>query len=194
MIEIEFKPDIEHIQQDLLRLSNELRDKIIYRATVQAAKPYKDLMRSLAPKETGALRDTIGHAKINDRQKGRLSIPTDQAAVLVGPVRRVTVRTVKYSVPDGEGGTITFNVARKGHRSRIANILEGGARPHKINAKRGEFLAVHGIGFVKVVNHPGIKALRFMERSWSSAGNRPNDLFYESLARHLDRVEAKTAA
>ena len=194
MIDVEFEPKIEDIQEDLRRLSDELRDKIIYRATVQAAKPYKDLMRSLAPKETGALRDTIGHAKINDRQKGRLSIPLDQAAVLVGPVRRVTVRMVRYSIPDGEGGTVTFNVSKKGSRSRIANILEGGSKPHKIEAKRAEFLAVRGVGFVKRVDHPGVRALRFMQRTWASAGNRPNDLFYQSLSRHLDRVKAKTAA
>ena len=194
MIDVEFVPKIEDVQRDLRNLSDELRTKIVYRATVQAARPYKSTMKALAPSETGALRDTIGHVKINDRQKGRLGIALEQAAVLVGPVRRVTVRTVQYSVPDGEGGTVTINVAKKVRRSRIANILEGGAKPHKIKARRSEFLAVRGVGFVKRVNHPGIRALKFMERTLTSVGSQPNDLFYQTLARQMEKVKAKTAA
>jgi phage gpG-like protein len=45
-----------------------------------------------------------------------------------------------------------------------AHMLEGGTKPHKIKPKNKQFLYISG-RFVKEVNHPGIKAYKFLDTS-----------------------------
>ncbi len=48
------------------------------------------------------------------------------------------------------------------------NVLEYGAKPHLIKAKPGKKLRMLNGTYVSQVNHPGIKAAKFMEAGYSS--------------------------
>ena len=167
LIDIEFTPPIAELEKALGKLEKTLRDKALHSATVAAAKPYKDAMKREAPLDTGILRLAIGHKKLSRTAKGRLGIASDDSAVLVGPNRKVRGRA----------------------RARVAALLEEGAKPHIIRPrKRGGVLSwVAGLA-VKSVRHPGFRPNPFMRRAHESAGGDVQRLFYQGLAKQLDKI------
>lgn len=168
MIDIEFSPSIEDLQEELEKLEKTLRDKALHSATVYAAKPYKDAMKAEAPQDSGILKQSIGHKKLSKTARQRMGVPADDAAVLVGPNRKV------------------HGVAR----ARVANLLEEGAKPHIIKPRhrRGWLSWVAGLA-VKSVRHPGFQANPFMQRAYERAGGDVQRRFYEGLAKQLDKVK-----
>lgn len=59
-----------------------------------------------------------------------------------------------------------------GSRYFVGHILEGGAKPHVIKARRGNMIWFPGLARpVKRVRHPGVKAYKFLESTISDMEN-----------------------
>lgn len=87
------------------------------------------------------------------------------------PIRTGLARSEFRKAVSGKGLNITGRVGWKfGSRAWYVIPLEYGAKAHMIEPRTsGGFLRLYGNVFVKSVNHPGIPALKFMERGQANA-------------------------
>ncbi|MCR4300180.1 MAG: HK97 gp10 family phage protein [Sulfuricaulis sp.] len=74
-------------------------------------------------------------------------------------------RTLRVSTKSRRGLVTASIKAGDKNRAWYAHIVEGGAKPHPIRAKRFPFLRLHGNVFVRKVSHPGARPNRFMKRA-----------------------------
>ena len=65
--------------------------------------------------------------------------------------------------PKISGFSVTVRVATGGESSEYAIWVHEGTGPHIIRAKNAKFLHFGNV-FVKQVNHPGTKAIKYLER------------------------------
>jgi hypothetical protein len=80
-----------------------------------------------------------------------------------------------------------------GSQHFVGHILEGGAKPHKIKAKRGKMLWWPGIKRpVKRVNHPGVKAYKFLESTIDDMENSGEieSLFSEGVRQAIEELSS----
>ena len=88
---------------------------------------------------------------------------------VIQPVAQANVHSVSGALAKGlkigtrvSGGTVIARLRATGKHAFIAHMLEfTGAKPHKITAKKGGFLALFGV-VRKSVQHPGFKARPFL--------------------------------
>lgn len=148
----------DETQRKLKDLSADLQEKAVQAGLRFAAKPVRDKMRQLSPYRKGVLRKSISTRVANRRQKRRLGLALGETAVIVGPTK--------------EG--------------RVANILEGGAKPHLIYPKRTKHLRFLRV-FANKIKHPGIEATQFMANALSLSGHLIESNFYYGMERYLDK-------
>lgn len=86
---VEFSPPIANVIKDLETLAEGLGEKGIRAGLVAAAKPLRDRMKVLAPRDTGALQKAVGHVSLSKRARVRLSVPQGSVAILVGANRKI---------------------------------------------------------------------------------------------------------
>lgn len=147
----------------LKEMRGDLKYKAINSGLVYAARPIRDAMRAAAPMRTGKLRKSIGTRLANTRQKRRLGIDPTMHAVIVGP--------------------------RSTH-GRIANVLEGGAKPHIIRPRDARtVLRLYGNKFVAQVSHPGIKARWFIDSGHRTGLADMEGRFLVGVAAYLDKKD-----
>lgn len=172
----------ERAQQETLELldlvSDELKTKVIRRGLDVASKPIVDTMRAMAPNKTGMLRTAINRTKLSDRAANRLdlfghgpvSVSAGTQAVLIGPNRNI-------------GGI---------KRAHVANFLEEGTKgPYVIKPKRGKRGLRLGNGkFVTKVNHPGVRARRFMAAAHKAGEDGFEDRFFKGMSDRLKKLVA----
>ena len=172
MIYFEANDDIEKLIIELNQFEEKLKHKVVRSGLVSLARPVKKSMKANAPQDDGDLAKSINHKLLNKRQKSRLSIDSDEVAILVGPNKKVN----------------GF------HKGFIANFIEDGVKPHSIKAiKKHDKTMKFGSGdfFSGEINHPGIKANPFMERSIDQNDQNFEELFYKGMARTLDKIRAQ---
>jgi hypothetical protein len=168
---------------ELNALSNDLKEQALRAGVAEVAKSGLLQLKSTAPVDTGGVKESLNRKLVSKRWRNLLDINDGTVAMLVGPNRRV----------------------RGFFRSRIANVLEGGARAHIIRAGKSgalrEFQYAQGIrtratslysrklhrDFGPVVNHPGISPRMFMARADAALAGSAENLFYQGLAGFLDR-------
>jgi len=161
MIDIETQLNTAAIQQQLDSLADDLKVKAVKAGINKVAASGVKLMRAYIPKKTGALQKAVRRKQLSKTMRGRMNIDKNLQAVIVGP-----------------------NYKGKG---RIANILEGGAKPHKIKAKKGGLLFLGRRLFVKSVNHPGTRAYKFIKRANDENNANAQSLFYTGVTEYLQR-------
>ena len=125
-------------------------------------------MKSLAPKKSGDLAQSINHKSLNKRQKARLSIDDSDVAILAGPNKKVNGENVNWR----------------------ANFIEGGVKSHFISAKRKK-LKIGGNVVNKEIAHPGIKANPFMGKAINNNKENSVSLFYQGMTKTLDKIRAQ---
>jgi len=178
--------DTAQIQRELRNLSEELRMKAVRAGIVNVAKLDVSLMKGTAPVETGDLKAAVNRRQLSKSNMGKLGISTgDTLAVVVGPNKKVRGR----------------------YFGRLANITEGGAKPHVIvprqesrvqsflraQGQRGEKSTVLANGkgfFAKRVNHPGTRPDPFMKKADDQSAGQIEGLFYSGVRDYLNRVQA----
>jgi hypothetical protein len=79
-------------------------------------------------------------------------------------------------------------------RSRIANILENGATPHRIEPRNGKFLRFKYNGKMilsKGVDHPGLKAYNPFDVVWSrmQGSGQVNSLFSDGVQKAIEAIQ-----
>lgn len=170
MIDVELDPSPDRLIKELRGLSEDLQLKAVDAGLITAMKPVKAAMKASAPRgEYGNIEKAIGHVNLSKRAKARLGIDVAARAKLVGPTRKVAINDSKI------------------HLGRLANMLEQGTKPHQIKFKNKKRLRLAGGGFASVVNHPGITATYFMANALAMHQSRIQGLFYQGLAKHLDK-------
>lgn len=92
---------------------------------------------------------------------------------------RISVRIVAGSRVKGGGG------------AWYAHIVERGAKPHPIRAKRGGVLRLHGGRFATAVEHPGFQGRRFMRNALYSGADSAISLFGREVDARLKRALRK---
>lgn len=177
--------DTSAIQRELQNLSAELRMKAVRAGIVNVAKLDVSLMKSTAPVETGDLKSAVNRRQLSKSNMSKLGISTagDTLAVVVGPNKKVKGR----------------------YFGRLANITEGGAKPHVIVPRQESnvqaLLRSHGLRgnksmilangqgfFAKRVNHPGTRPDPFMKESYDQSAGQVEGLFYSGVRDYLNRV------
>lgn len=157
---------VVEVQERLKEMRGDLQYRAINSGLIYAARPVRDSIRNMVPVKTGQLRRSIGARIANTRQKRVLGIDTTKHAIIVGP------RTV---------------------HGRIANILEGGAKPHDVRARGAGFMVFNGI-FAKKIRHPGIKAMNFIGRAQDAALPQMEARFLDGVTRYLDKQDRSARA
>lgn len=74
----------------------------------------------------------------------------------------------------------------------VGHILEGGAKPHVIKAKRGKMLWWPGLKRpVKRVRHPGVKAYKFLESTINEMQNsgQVQSLFSQGVQQAIEEIQ-----
>lgn len=171
-IEIQFEGSEKAVKQ-LGELEEELKTKAVRAGLSPLATEVRKRMQTLAPDDTGVLKQSINRTSISGRAAARLKIfgqtpklNPGEVALLIGPNKRV-------------GGV---------RRSSIAHLIEGGTKPHTLTPKRASVLRFRD-GFAKSVDHPGTRGQPFMEPALDSVdGSRGRELFDKGLERHLRKL------
>ena len=171
------------ILRDLNALSQDLREKAVKAGLAKVAIAGLSAMQSTVPVETGKVKKSLNRKTLTDGQRGRLGLGDGTFVMLVGPNRRVN-------------GLF---------RSRIANVLEGGANAHVIlpgkSTRRLEFEYAQGMRkkasvladratgkfFGKQVNHPVLTARGWMQSADAINAGSAEGLFYQGVQDFLNR-------
>lgn len=87
-------------------------------------------------------------------------------------------------------GSTTKSKSYIGTKLFYAHILEEGAKPHKIKAKKRRGLLIFG-RWVKSVQHPGIRAYHFFEDTWDQmeSSGQVQSLFSLGVQQAIEEVE-----
>ena len=115
------------IIRQLNALSDDLKDKALRAGVAEVSKAGLMQLKQAVPKDTGSVQQSLNRKLLSKRARAMLNLQEGTVAMLVGPNRKV-----------------------KGlFRSRIANVLEGGARRHEIKPGKSnralELLYEHGV-------------------------------------------------
>jgi len=184
-MDLQISFDSQAIQQELRGLSEELRMKAVRAGLVKVAAFDVGLMKGNTPVETGDLQKSVSRRQLSRSAVGRLGLGDNTLTMLVGPNKKV----------------------RGQYFGRLANITEGGARPHIIfprqesrvqallraNGMRGEkrMILANGRGFFATkVNHPGTRPDPFMKDTYDQSDSQIEDLFYSGVSDYLARRQA----
>jgi HK97 gp10 family phage protein len=169
MIDSSFDNQLNDLLKDLNTLEDTLQNKVVRSGLVALSKPIKNDMAANAPKNEGYLEQSINHKSLTKGQKTRLNIDSSDVAILVGPNKKVN----------------GFSQSKK------ANLVEFGVKAHVIEAKYKTLkLGPNGFAMGKV-KHPGIKANPFMEKALKSNESNITGLFYQGMAKTLDKIRAQ---
>jgi len=167
---IEFEPSPAKLVKELRGLSEDLQRKAVDAGLVTSMKPIKAAMKTTAPRNKhGYIADSIGHRNVSKTAKARLGIDPEDRAKLVGPTKKVNINDKKIGL------------------GRLAHLLEEGTAPHLIRFKNKKALHGNGNWFAQEVKHPGIRATYFMANSLAIHQSRVPALFYQGLAKHLNK-------
>jgi HK97 gp10 family phage protein len=175
MITFENSNDIDKILESLLELSATLQVKAIRSGLSSAANPVKASMRSLAPRKSGRLAESVNHRQIKEKEKSGYNVKPNDMAIIVGPNKKI------------DGTDVTWR----------ANFIEEGVRSHEINTKftkklgRSLKLKIGNKVLGKGVTHPGIKANPFMAKSIKQNDSNVPVRFYQGMAKTLDKIRAQ---
>lgn len=127
MIEIKFDPDTKDLINDLRGLSADLQRKALRSGIVSAIKPVKATMKQLAPKDTGALSQSIGHVNLSATAQARIGVSGEVGAgsisILVGSVKKVHGSLQSHKARWYDQGT---SKGKKGsHATRATHFITG---------------------------------------------------------------------
>lgn len=104
------------------------------------------------------------------------------------PVRTGKLRrSIRASARSFRDGRLVGTVTSGGKGAWQANIIEVGAKPHKIRARRGKALSIGRGGYVKQVDHPGHRAYRYMERAATQGEKPAADAFSNYVQTRVSR-------
>lgn len=181
MIALKTLPDNKQSLERLQGLAGNLQEKGLRSALRGAAKPLAAAMKAAAPDDprTGGTRlaqaINITQAKKGARVRtGRgdrfVDVETDEAAVVVGPNKKVGGQNVAW----------------------LAWMLEGGTKPHKIGPKAknaANRLIIGGRTLPKgqSVTHPGIRPRGWMANAFVAAAGQVEQGFYTGLEQWIKK-------
>jgi len=165
-------PSPDDLDKELAELEEALQGKAVRTGIVAAIKPVKAEMKSFFPRRTGSLAASIGHLALSKSATTRIGAGGYQTTILVGPTRRVPGR---------------------GSMGWLANILDQGAKPHIIRpkARRRKSNSSAAVSFggraYRSVNHPGVRATNWMEKSFDRHSSGFESRFYQGLRKFIDK-------
>jgi hypothetical protein len=186
MINIAANLDTADIQRQLNALSAELKIKAVRAGIAKVATLDIKLMKGNAPEETGDLKAAVGRRQLSKSAMSRLGMNSagTTLAVVVGPNRKIKGQ----------------------YKGRLANITEGGAKPHVIlprnESRVHQFLKAQGLRgdksmiladgkglFARKINHPGMRPMPFMKKTHDQSASQVERLFYTGVRDYLARVQ-----
>lgn len=160
----------EKVQRQLDQLEADLKKKANLAGLREIAKPLKKSLASTLPVDSGALKQSVGYKTLSKRRKSSIGI-TEDDALEVGTTRKATDRS-------GKSRYQTYKM----------RFLAYGTKPHKIKAKPGKFLKLHGGKFAREVMHPGIKGRDYLRKVYNQHQSHMRGLFvrgaHKVLAKH----------
>lgn len=178
--------DVSAIRKELKALSAELAMKTVRAGIVRVAVADVRLMKGNAPVATGDLQAAVNRRQVSKSAMNRMGLGVigENIAIVVGPNKKVKGQFF----------------------GRLANITEGGSKPHiilpKQESKVQALLRSHGLRgeksmvlanskgfFAKKVNHPGTRPDPFMKRSYDQSDSQVEGLFYSGVRDYLDRLQ-----
>ena len=171
---IEIKADTQDALRRMELVSDELKSKAVGSGLTAAAKPIKATMAQLTPVDQGDLKRAVNQRRVSGRAAARLSLFGDsvrlapgQVAILIGPNKKIGKR----------------------NQARVGNLLEFGTKAHTIKPRglRG-VLRIGATGFARKVRHPGIRPIKYMQRSLDANAQQIDDLFIEGVSKRLDKL------
>lgn len=169
MFTLDIDEQLTNLLKELTEFELTVQNKVVRSGLVALSKPLKKSMIDNAPKDHGYLAQSINHKSLRPNQKARLNIAADDVAIIVGPNKKVN----------------GFSQSRK------ANLVEGGVKAHVIESKNKKLRMGAG-GFAEgKIKHPGVKANPFMGDSLEQNESNLSGLFYQGMAKTLDRIRAQ---
>lgn len=178
--------DFEKLERQLKALSGSVQTKGVRAGLVYAIKPVKDRAKQLAPVNSGALRESIGHLSLSKSAKSRLGlVSTAHTALVVGPTKKVLdesgkKRSQAYKYWFMEFGTSPAVIKpRKRKRNKYTGAPLAG--PDK------KAILVGGKPYGRA-NHPGVKANPFLARSLEAHDDQMPDRFWQGVEKYLIKI------
>lgn len=179
--EVKFDPPLAELMGRLRSLEETLPDKGMRSALVASVKPLKVGIKGRVHDVTGSLRRSIGHKSLSISAKARLSYSREQVVLFVGATRKVA-------------GSIGAPPGKKWDQNYKLHWLEKGVSAHDIPAVSKGGASFRGRKMLKIgnmlrrsVKHPGFAGRQLVWRSLQATRSQQQTLFYNGLAKFLDK-------
>jgi HK97 gp10 family phage protein len=170
-IKVAFKwSGIKDMKAELRAMPDKLRAKGVRMGVSAAAKVIRDQIKSNAPRQSGALRDSINFRVVKYRSRRRANGVVFVG--VVGPDRSWRLATRR---------SWDREVTRSVRPVWYAHLVEKGVRPHHTLQKSGNT--------VVAIPHPGVKPTRFMQRGVEMASGRAAMKMEQAIARAIARYQ-----
>ncbi|MCP4595757.1 HK97 gp10 family phage protein [Neptuniibacter sp.] len=172
MTSIKLEYDEADVLARLENLESELKVKAVRSGLTRVAAPLKKTAKRLMPVDEGDLAKAVGHKTVTKRQQARLN-------VFEGSSNRISV--------DNPGIAIIVGANRKVNglnQSYKATLVEFGVKRKWRTYKKRRLRKYPGYHF------GGIKGKYVMSRALSQTSPQIGTLYYQGVARYLNRIDA----
>ncbi len=171
MLDMEITTEgFERTQRQIDALETDLRTKAVWAGLRAIAKPLRRDLASSLPVLSGALRSSIGFKTLSRRRASAIGIDNDDVGLEVGATRKTVDRSGKPR-----------------HQTYKLRYVSYGTRPHKIKARPGKFLKLHGGRFAREVDHPGIRAGNYVKKVYDAHQGHMQGLFVKGASAVLKK-------
>ena len=137
---------LEELRMSLQRMQKNVVKKVLGKAVRASAKPMQKQAKANAPVKSGSLRRSM-YVKVKRYPGGNI-------AAIIGPRKGAK----QYKA--------TKRKAARTEDAYYAYMVEGGTKPHQMDAVNAVAMLVPGHGFFARVHHPGTKPTHFMRRAF----------------------------
>ena len=190
MIHARLQPAAEIIQRCVAQLGDRLQNKALTAGLRGSAKPLKDVMRSLTPTRTGALRRSVGHRTLSRSAGSRIGLKSDQRGVLVGPIKAVA--DTGYSRSPGKKIYQQYKAYWLEYGTRGPVVVDVGAinaASHRRTFARRKIMKFNGV-FRSRIERRGIRATQYIARANRATGSAQHAAFFQGMAAALDKQQS----
>ena len=174
MIEIQDKPKFDELINRLKSAEVKIQKKGMRSALVGYAKPIKAKLKFSMPSKSGALRKSIGHRSMLNKEKPYAGFSRNDVVLAVGSTRKVA-----------------FKVNKKSHHDRLGfklHWLNEGTDRHRIPSLKHRLKKISFAGkvFSKII-HPGTRATHILSRAHTSTQSQSRAQFDIAMKKFLKK-------
>ena len=141
-------------------------------------------MATLSAKvEKNIMRSALRAGAVVIRDEAKANVPVDSGLLK---------KSIRIS-GGSKGGTVTGSVKVGGRKAPHAHLVEFGTRPHKIEPKDAEALAINGTPF-RSVEHPGARPQPFMRPAFDAKAQQAIAAVADQIRKRLTAEGINTPA